>query len=117
MSLEYTIQEVKLTGSGKEKRRKVIRFNNPDLRLLEEFLMVDAPLHDWSILRRFEEVNRQGTSLGPFVGNRTSTMIGPVQTKIEDSFDFPGMDPLPSVKLPTDMLYELILTWRRSLEN
>lgn len=112
--LNYSIKEITLQRGERRKKRKVIQFDDPNLTLLEEFLMVDAPLRNWQILNEFEQIKRVKQGTITYTGNRTTVTVTPTNTTIEDALDvFNGEN---TVEIETDQLYKLLKTWQKEIE-
>ncbi|HLS23029.1 MAG TPA: hypothetical protein VK037_03825 [Pseudogracilibacillus sp.] len=112
--MNYSIKEITLQRGERRKKRKVIQFDDPNLTLLEEFLMVDAPLRNWQILNEFEQIKRVKQGTITYTGNRTTVTVTPTNTTIEDALDvFNGEN---TVEIETDQLYKLLKTWQKEIE-
>ena len=110
----YHIREIALKNKHQIKKRLVIEFDNPDMKIVGEFLMVDAPLHEWSVLQDVDRVLNKVVPSKHFSGNRCGLDIMPDKTYLYDTFaDKEGVSAYSDYKMDTVKLRELILMWRK----
>lgn len=108
----YKIREVTLKNGPKEKNVLVIDFDDPDMQIVGEFLMADAPLLHWQILREMEQVLAGEKQVATSSGNRCNLTIRPASTIISDLFvGMDDVDVYPSYEIDTEELRDLIVMW------
>jgi len=117
--LLYTIKEVILKNKHHEQKRKIIEFHDPDMAIVAEFLMSDASLLNFYILKQIESVlsgKRQEASVN---GNRCAVHITKHKTVIEDLLTdmFDGIQPYETYEIDTTTFKELILMWHDELQK
>ncbi|MEW9675733.1 hypothetical protein ABRT01_06035 [Lentibacillus sp. L22] len=114
----YHIEEITLKNGPKERKDLVIRFDDPNMQIVGEFLMADASLLDAAVLDEIDQVLSGETKVIKSSGNRCSLVIKADKTLIEDLFgDFDGVDTLPSYAIDTRKLRELIVMWLNKLQE
>ena len=113
----YHIREVVLKNNKTTKKRHVIEFDDPDMAIVGEFLMIDCPLGHWSILQDMDKV-LQGGPAKHISGNRCGAYITQDTTEIYDLFsseeDLPSY---PCYTMDTESLRELIVMWREQVHT
>lgn len=114
----YYFREVTLKNGSSEKRRLIIEFDEPDMKIVAEFLMADAPLLYGKILHEIDQVltgeKREITSNG----NRCALTIRSSTTIISDLLaGMDNVDVYPAYEIDTIELRELIVTWFKKLEE
>lgn len=111
--MDYEIKEVELRNNSITKKRRIIQFADEQYEILAEFLMSDAPLMDWQIVRQVENViNGNATSIKSS-GNRTHIHVTLEETVLTDLLssiekDFSALQPL---RIKTENLYSLLQRW------
>lgn len=111
--MDYEIKEVELRNNSITKKRRIIQFADEQYEILAEFLMSDAPLMDWQIVREVENVvNGNATSIKSS-GNRTHIHVTLEETVLTDLLasienDFSALQPL---RIKTENLYSLLQRW------
>ena len=114
----YKIKEITLKNGPVEKKRPIIEFDNPNMAIIGEFLMADAPLLHAAVLNEIDKVLAGKERLITSVGNRCKLEIRPDITVIYDLFEgMEDMDPLLPCKMDTKQLSHLIEIWLKKLET
>lgn len=114
----YYFREVTLKNGPIEKKRLIIEFDEPNMKIVGEFLMADAPLLRGKILKEIDQVltgeKREITSNG----NRCALTIRSSTTIISDLFvGMKNVDVYPAYEIETKELRELIVMWFQKLEE
>lgn len=116
----YNLKKVPLKNSKGEEEDNVlvIEFTDPEMAIIGEFLMTDAPLHNFAVLQVIEEILEQKIPPQIINGNRCSLEVGKNKAVIKDMLInfFEGVQTYPSYTIETNKLRELIEMWKRELE-
>lgn len=113
----YTMKEIELSNKKMTKKRLIIEFTDPKMRIVGEFLMVDAPLLQGEVLRVFEDVLQGKEEEASISGNRTSATIRQKKTLIRDLFADETVTRYPSYEMETAKLYELTNMWLERIKE
>ena len=110
----YSIEEKTLQTGPHQKKVYVITFHDPKQAILGEFLMTDAPLLNYQILGKIEQVLTGECAEVTSSGQRTSLVMKKNTTRIEDMFVdlYPDLTTYPAYTIETVQLKELIQMWR-----
>src|SRR5690625_3794768 len=110
----YSIEEKVLTNNSLTKKIPIISFHNPEMAIVAEFLMTDAPMLQFSVLEKIDQVLSGKKEKIHSSGQRTSWVLKKDVTKIEDLFDglYEGVKTHPPVKIETKLLKDLIYMWQ-----
>lgn len=110
----YQFREVELKNKKMIKKVLVIEFDQEDMAIVAEFLMTDASLLDYSILRQIDKVLSGEHNCEKANGNRFNLVIKPDTTRMEDLFEglFDDFVTYPTYEMSTKTLRELIVMWR-----
>lgn len=113
----YQIREVILQNKHTERKRLVIEFADPAQAIIGEFLMTDASLLNFSILRDLNKVISMENHCIETSGNRCFLKISPTKTYIEDLYEglFADFDTLPAYEIDTKELRDLVVMWKSKL--
>lgn len=85
--MEYEIKEIQLRNKDTYRKRLIIEFADKSLNILAEFLMVDAPLLNWRIIKDVEGVLSNKKERIQLAGNRTKITVTKKETIIEDLYE------------------------------
>lgn len=111
--MQYELKEITLHHKDRTRRKLVIEFSNPNFAIFGEYLMVDAPLLNWHILKEIKYVLANEKERVTSSGNRTIITITKEKTVIEDLLD--GLadedDLLAPVIIETETFYDVLVKW------
>jgi len=107
--LNYKIREVELKNKEISRTRTVIEFEDESKAIVAEFLMADAALLNWQIIKDVEAILAGEKEEIQSVANRTKITIRKSETIIEDSFD--DEYALETVCLQTKDFQALLKEW------
>ena len=108
----YQVKEIRLTNGGRERKRLVIEFCDPDKQIVGEFLMSDAPMLNGIILQEIDQVLNGKKRMITSSGNRCFITVKSDVTMIEDLLTaMEGVEAYPPYTLDTKELRELIVMW------
>lgn len=114
----YHIRPVVLKNGPIERTRLVIDFDDPNMKIVGEFLMADAPLLRGQILQDIHQVLTGNKSVVTSNGNRCALTIRPHATVITDLFEgMDGVQAYPPYEIDTNTLRELIVMWFQELDT
>lgn len=114
----FYFREVTLKNGSNEKKRLIIEFDKPDMKIVGEFLMADAPLLHGKILQEIDQVLAGEKREIISNGNRSTLTIKSKTTVISDLFaGMENVDVYPAYEIDTIELRELIVTWFKKLEE
>ncbi|MBU5468480.1 hypothetical protein KQI49_16780 [Virgibacillus sp. MSJ-26] len=114
----FYFREVTLKNGSSEKKRLIIEFDKPDMKIVGEFLMADAPLLHGKILQEIDQVLAGEKREIISNGNRSTLTIKSKTTVISDLFaGMENVDVYPAYEIDTIELRELIVTWFKKLEE
>lgn len=110
----YRFKEITLKNGPNEKKVLVIDFEDPKMAIVGEFLMTDAPLLNYSILKDIEHVRSGASNYEESSGNRCALFIRKDTTQIEDLFAgiIDEEDVFSSYEIGTEELSDLVHMWR-----
>lgn len=114
----YHFREVLLKNGPVEKKSLVIEFDDPNMRVVGEFLMADAPLLHGKVLQEIDRILAGEKHEAVSNGNRCALTIKPATTIISDLFT--GMEDVatyPTYEISTKDLRELIIIWFQKLKE
>lgn len=113
----YQFREVVLRNKTIEKKVLVIEFDEADKAIVAEFLMTDASMLKYSVLKTINHVLSGVSEYEKTSGNRYGLVIKRDKTQIEDLFEglFDDFDTYPSYRVDTAELRDLIIMWRDKL--
>ncbi len=114
----YQIKEVVLKNGEFTKKRSVITFDDPDMQIVGEFLMADAPMVGADILQQINTVLAGDRTTVESIGNRCAATIEKETTIITDLFEgMEGVQVYAPYKINTLELRDLIEMWLRTLNE
>lgn len=110
----YHFKEVMFAGGEKERKVLVISFDEPCKQILEEFLMADASMLNYSVLDQIEKVLTGEVEKVETSGNRCSLLIKKEVCYLEDLLEgmFDDFDTYPALEIPTREFRDLIVMWQ-----
>lgn len=111
----YTLREVVLKNGPHERKSLVIDFTDPNMDVVGEFLMTDASLLNYEVLRLIDHVLSRHKIEERISGNRCSLTITAAYTRIEDLFVdmFEDVQTYPTYDIETTLLKNLIHMWKK----
>lgn len=114
----YQIRKVVFKNEPIERKTLVIEFDNPQMDIVGEFLMTDASLVQYSVLDQIEKVLSGEIDVSESSGNRCMLEIKRDKTLLSDLFEgmFDGFDTFPAYEIETELLKDLIIMWKSSIE-
>lgn len=107
--MNYRIREIELKNKEISRTRKVIEFEDESDAIVAEFLMVDAALLNWQVMRDIEAILAGEKQEIKSIGNRTKITIRKEETVIEDTFD--DEYELETAILATNEFQRLLKEW------
>lgn len=109
----YQIKEITLQHGKYKRQRLIVEFSDKTNKILEEFLMTDAPMLHKEILKEVDAVLKGEMKMVTGSGNRTSWTINQKQAVIEDLFAEMGanLPTYPNVTIETKKLYDIMRIW------
>jgi len=114
----YQFREITLKNGSQEKKILTIEFDQPEMKIVGEFLMADARLVDDSVLEAIERVLTGVTECVESGGNRCGLIIKADTTVIYDLFeDDADVETYPPYEMETKKLRALIRLWIEKLDE
>jgi|SRR5690625_6159994 len=116
----YELKTVTVHGKGKQQKKDVLVAEVSDERfaIIGAFLMTDAPLMNYAVLKRIDAVLTGEETESTFSGNRCSVTIKPDVSELEDLFAGMG-DDVPAYEtceIETERVKDVILKWKKDKE-
>lgn len=108
----YDVKEITLKNGETERKDLVIEFTDPDMAIIGEFLMTDAPLLETLVEKEIERVLAGETDMIVSGGNRCRLVIKAKQTRISDLLEgYEDVNTFPPYTINTVELQQLIRMW------
>lgn len=112
----YQIKEITLKNGAMQRKSLAIYFDDPNMAIVGEFLMADAPMMNAVILDEIDRVLDGETPYAASSGNRCKWEIKADTTLIYDLLDgLDGVDTYSSSEVETRKLRRLIVMWLEAL--
>ncbi|TXL64401.1 hypothetical protein FHP05_08735 [Cerasibacillus terrae] len=114
----YQFRTVTLKNGKQTKEVLVIEFTNPAMQIVGEFLMADASLLDYTVLKDIHDVLAKKVDEKQFSGNRCALTIKEDKTVIDDLWEglYGDLETLPAYEMETVQLKKLIEMWKTKKE-
>lgn len=111
----YQFKEVKLKNAKKQGTVLAIGFDEPAYAIVGEFLMSDASMFDYAIIKDIEAVLNDEKEVVKTSGNRCALTIRKDTTKIEDLLDgmFDDVVTYEPIVMSTKELKHLTNVWKQ----
>lgn len=113
--MNYKIREIELKNNQISRTRTIIEFEDESDAIVAEFLMADAALLNYQVIKDVEAILAGEKEEIQSVGNRTKITIRKSETIIEDTFD--DEYELEAVCLDTKDFQALLKEWFQMRER
>lgn len=114
----YHFKEVILQNGPHKRKSLIIEFDDPNMRIIGEFLMADAPLLGGQVLQEIDQVLAREKTTITSNGNRCSLKIANPTSIVSDLFEgMNGVEVYPSYEIGTEELRKLLVMWFQKLKE